>query len=57
MMEPSKDYAQMKKEISGSVAEFKKEMELIIGGSDRSSKNDSLPVGDLSRVGIQISKQ
>ena len=46
----------MKKEISGSVANFKKEMELIIGG--KNSDDESSSVNDVTKIaGINVSKQ
>ena len=46
----------MKKEISGSVANFKKEMELIIGG--KNSDDESSDHHDDTKIaGIRVSKQ
>ena len=57
--EPPKDFATIKREISGSVAQFKQDMELIIGGEDSSSiENNSLPnLNELSKLGVSVSKR
>lgn len=63
-MPDKKDFAQMKKEISGSVANFKKEMEMIIGGTNSDDEGSSSSGGDPARLGdhktaggIFVSKQ
>ena len=50
VVEPAKDFNQIKREISGSVAQFKQDMELIIGGTDPSDDSASLaPLANLSQ--------